>query len=281
MAVEAALVPGEIGFPSEMRRHAGAAAMDLALLQGEIDFDAAWIAAHFLHLYPESFFQNVVEDRGQIGGARGAALGQFFGVGDVFNGLPRRIGSHVQHQVALIDAAQPGKFAHVKCRFFAPEQLIQVDAAARHAQRQAIRFGNTVNVIGRSQRAGARHVLHDDRRIAGKVPAHVAGEQTSILVVEAAGGEADDDANGFVFVERRRIGRGHVAVMIEPQINDAADNGAKQLADSFQYRIVIEASALSSDIRLYGNSPIALQSAALTDSSPCALGSCYEDIRRA
>jgi hypothetical protein len=110
----------------------------------------------------------------------------------------------------LIDAADPGKFSHIEGRFLTAQELIQVYAAPRHAQSQTVRFRDAVYVIGGAERSRAGHVLHDDVGIAGYVLAHVAGENSRVLIVQAAGSKTDDDANGFVFVKRRWL-RMHLA----------------------------------------------------------------------
>ena len=264
MAIEAAFVPSEIRLAREVRRDAGAAAMNLAFLQRQVDLDAARIAAHLLEFDAEGFFQDVVHDRGQIRSSGGAAFGRFLGVHDVFDGFPRRLGSHVKQQVALIDAAQPSYFAHVERRFLASEQLVKIDAAARHAQRQAVRFRDAVNVIGRAQRTGAGHILNDDVWVSWNVLAHMAREDARILVVKTAGREADDDANRFVFVERRRIGRRQTRSAISAADERCRDS-CRMPCRFFSLLFLTSALSWTPLIRQF---PVRAQSRALTDSSP-------------
>ena len=65
----------------------------------------------------------------------------------------------------------------------------------------------------------------------GNMLAHVAGENARILVIETAGGEADDDPNGFVFVEGRRLGAGS-RCHERAKMNDAV-NSSESLAIRF------------------------------------------------
>ena len=58
-------------------------------------------------------------------------------------------------------------------------------------------------MIGGDHRAGARHVLHDESRIARNMLAHEARVSAGILIVIVAGLIADDDADGFALIEGR------------------------------------------------------------------------------
>ena len=59
-----------------------------------------------------------------------------------------------------------------------------------------------VEIAHRRHAGGARHVLHDDVRIAGDVAAVVPRQHARIDVVAAAGGIADDQRHGLAVVER-------------------------------------------------------------------------------
>jgi hypothetical protein len=107
MAVEAILVPGEIRLARKVRRNPGAAAVNFAFLQSQVDLDTTRIAAHFLEFYSHGFFQDVVHDGGQIRSSGGAAFGRFLRIHNIFDGFPRRVGSHVKQQVPLVDTADP------------------------------------------------------------------------------------------------------------------------------------------------------------------------------
>ena len=58
VAIETRLVPGEIWLARKVGRDAGAAAVNLAFFDRQVDFDAAWITAHFLEFYTEGLFQD-------------------------------------------------------------------------------------------------------------------------------------------------------------------------------------------------------------------------------
>jgi hypothetical protein len=62
-------------------------------------------------------------------------------------------------------------------------------------------------MIGRDHAAGAGHVLHYNVWEARDMFAHVARVGAGEDVVGVAGQIADDDANGFALVERRRLRR--------------------------------------------------------------------------
>jgi hypothetical protein len=105
----------------------------------------------------------------------------------------------------LIHAANVIQFAHVKLSFFALQKLVQIDSAADHPQGQTVRFDDPVNVVGCGQRAGTGHILHDDVRVSGNVFGHVTRKNPRVLVVETAGGKADDDADRLTLVKRRGL----------------------------------------------------------------------------
>ena len=69
------------------------------------------------------------------------------------------------------------------------------------ADGEPIGFCRFENVIRRNHASGARHVFDDDRRVAWNMFAHVAADRAGIGIVAAAGGKADDQADGFAIVE--------------------------------------------------------------------------------
>ena len=81
------------------------------------------------------------------------------------------------------------------------ENVLEDETADEMADREAIRFGDFVDVVGGDQTARAGHVLDDKSRIAGNMLAQVARDGSRVGVVAAAGGAADDDADRFAFVE--------------------------------------------------------------------------------
>jgi hypothetical protein len=56
-------------------------------------------------------------------------------------------------------------------------------------------------MIRRDQAAGARHVFHDNRRVAGNIFTHVSGNRSGVGIKSAPGGKADNDPNHFTAVE--------------------------------------------------------------------------------
>ena len=64
------------------------------------------------------------------------------------------------------------------------------------------------DIAHRIQARRARHVLHDDVRLARDVAADVAREHARVVVVTAARRETDDDADRLAFVEIRDVLRG-------------------------------------------------------------------------
>ena len=92
------------------------------------------------------------------------------------------------------DAAEPGELGAVEGRA-AFQQRIDAGGARERAERGAVLRRGGVDEIRRAQRAGARHVLRHDGRLAGDVLAHVAGEMAGVEVVAAADREADQQVD--------------------------------------------------------------------------------------
>ena len=65
----------------------------------------------------------------------------------------------------------------------------------------AVLVGRAIEVAHGREAAGARHVLHDDVRLAGDVVADVAAERAGVEVVAAARREADDNRDRLAGVE--------------------------------------------------------------------------------
>src|SRR5262249_35091354 len=68
------------------------------------------------------------------------------------------------------------------------------------APRQVDRI-DAIEMIRRDEAAGTGHVLDDERRISGNVPAHVTREHARVRIESAAGREAHDQADGLALVE--------------------------------------------------------------------------------
>jgi hypothetical protein len=69
------------------------------------------------------------------------------------------------------------------------------------ANSEAIRLGNFIDVIGRDQTAGARHVVHGNRGIARYVLAQMARDHARICVIASSWSETYNDANVFAGIK--------------------------------------------------------------------------------
>ena len=79
------------------------------------------------------------------------------------------------------------------------QDLVLTDRLVQEPQRGPVFWGGIVEIVGRDDPIGARHVRGNDRRIAGNVPPDVAGKQPPVLVVTATRAESDDDGDGLAF----------------------------------------------------------------------------------
>ncbi len=94
-------------------------------------------------------------------------------------------------------------FGPIESDFFTADELGVVKRRRRGAERQAVGFGDIVHMIGGDHAARARHVLHQDRGIAGNMFSHAARVSARKKIVGVAGQVADDDAHGLALVEVR------------------------------------------------------------------------------
>ena len=164
---------------------------DLLALHGEIDVLPARIASDDL----EFRAQHIVHERRHLYGGRARArradlrhalLGVLEGLGlrRVPDGQHLRRIAHVADPVELPQIGLEGRVE--------PERLIGRQSLADHGEDRAVFWREFSDPVGRHDAAAARHVDRHDRRIAGDVAPHVAGEKSGILVVTAAGRRADD-----------------------------------------------------------------------------------------
>ena len=58
----------------------------------------------------------------------------------------------------------------------AADKLVHINVVLHHAEGEAIGLGDVVNIIGRNQRTGPRHILYDKIGTAGNVLGHVPAE---------------------------------------------------------------------------------------------------------
>ena len=84
--------------------------------------------------------------------------------------------------------------------------MIKVERGIDRAKRQAVGLSDAVNVVRADDVTGTRHVLHDDRRIAGNMLANMTRRKPCPKIVAAGGGRRDDDGDGFAVI-KGRLGR--------------------------------------------------------------------------
>ena len=116
-----------------------------------------------------------------------------------------RVGAHDQHigVVAKLDdePSQVNLRAIELHGGIGAEQPDHRDVAAEHAEGGAVLGRGAVEKVGRPQAAGARHVLHRDRRIARNEAPEVPRQQPRREVVAAARPVADDQVDLPALVE--------------------------------------------------------------------------------
>jgi hypothetical protein len=93
------------------------------------------------------------------------------------------------------------ELAQIELHFFAPDELVDIDAVQRHHEGQAVRLGYIEHMIGGYHGSGAGHVLGDEIRLTGDIFAHVSSKDSGPAVVKSTRCRAHHNANGFAFVE--------------------------------------------------------------------------------
>ena len=79
--------------------------------------------------------------------------------------------------------ADPGKFRPVEPNFFRAEKLIDVNARINQPETQTVGFGDVIDMVGRDDGPGARHVLHHDSGIPRNVLAEILSYKASPVVL--------------------------------------------------------------------------------------------------
>ena len=79
-----------------------------------------------------------------------------------------------------VEAAEPDEAARVEARILRIDQRLDGVDRVRHAEHRAVLGRDRREIVGRLERARARHVLEHDVRVAGDVLADVAGEHAQV-----------------------------------------------------------------------------------------------------
>ena len=79
--------------------------------------------------------------------------------------------------------------------------MLQEKSADEVADGQTVGSGGFEGVVGGDHAPCARHVLDDHDRVAGNMFTHMPADGARIGIITAAGGEADDEPNGFSLVK--------------------------------------------------------------------------------
>ena len=104
--------------------------------------------------------------------------------------------------------AEPVELPRIEPRLRRAEQRLERRIVLHEADHRAVALGGGIEIIGRGEPAGARHVAHDDGRMAGNVRADMAGNRPRQGVVAAGRAGGDDQRHRAAAVEiGDRIGR--------------------------------------------------------------------------
>ncbi len=136
-------------------------------------------------------------------GAGAAAFGRLLGVAQIVDGFERLIGAHVVDDVVFFRRTDPIEFRPIEFHFGTAHQLVEIQRRIDRAERQAVGFGDAIDIVGADDVAGAGHVLHHDRRIAGDILADVTRRQPRPKIVAAGGGGRDHHGNRFALIKIR------------------------------------------------------------------------------
>jgi len=135
--------------------------------------------------------QRVFEQPGKIvsrgAGAGAAAFGRLLGVAQIVNRFKRRVGAYEVDDVVCLRRADPSKLGPIEFGFRAGDELFEIKRGIESADCQAIRLDQTVDKIRRDHAAGARHILHDHRRMTGNMSADMLRHEARPQIVAAAG----------------------------------------------------------------------------------------------
>ncbi len=136
-------------------------------------------------------------------GSGAAAFGGLFNIAEIFDGFVRRIAANEMDRVVLFRRTDPTKFGPVEFGFRAGDELFEIERRIERHDGQTVRFDQIVKIIRRDHTAGARHVLHDHRRVAGNMFADILCHQARPLIVAAARRRTDNHFEGFALIDIR------------------------------------------------------------------------------
>src|SRR5262249_49020820 len=228
------------------------------------DFGGAGIAVDDLELRAE---QRVQEPRRRLRIDAGGAADDQLLLEKVVGRLVRRGVPRRRHGHFAVDASDPVETDEIEADRLRVPVLYQQHAPHHESDDGAVLGSGIVDVIGRRETAGSRHVLHDDGRIARDMLAKVARYQTRLPAVAAARAGADDERDlpaGVEFGNRLRRGasRGEQHRSREEK-RDAVHRASQSIPARTVPRVVgsplIKAAFLRVSLKLVGRKPSAIQ----------------------
>ena len=180
------------------RQAIGAGDVDLAALHGEQDFGGALVAAHDLELRAGiGVERHGIKHRGRAAARRADRVLLLAHVGERFD--PGRRQRHAGIDIGG-DAADVMEIRGVHLGR-AADRAVERQGLRQAAEHGAVLRRHLRHIFRRDETAGARHVLRQDRRIAGQMARQEFRDQPRIEVVAAARPIADQHADGLAAVE--------------------------------------------------------------------------------
>src|SRR5262245_1322848 len=98
------------------------------------------------------------------------------------------------------EGPEPLEFGRFEAHALRLQPLSKWDGV-REQDLGAVLWSRTVEMVARDDAAGARHVLHDDGRVAGNVAGEMLADGTAVEVVAPARLRPHQDRNGLARVE--------------------------------------------------------------------------------
>ena len=98
-------------------------------------------------------------------------------------------------------SADPAELAAVEPHGLITQRLAKDQRAVPDPYEQTIGLGAVIGIVGRNQATGPRHILDDDRGIAGNMLAHVAPHGARREIIASARGKPHDKADRLAFVK--------------------------------------------------------------------------------